>query len=473
MEIINHPIKPHKGKAWHSKSHPYFTKQAHNVVNAYIKHFSNEGDLILDPFGGTGVTAIEALGLRRKIIIIDLNPLACFITRQTCNDVDLDKFARAFLKVEEKVKNTLKAYEKLSESQINKIEIEYWYPQNIPLPKNADFGFVEDLFSHRQLLSLAFLFNEIKKIKDGNIREMMKFVFSSTISKVNLTYMPSEKGGKTVGGGGPSITGKYRYWRPKETRELPVWENFEARFRMILKGKKKWKEIINGYDILSNLNIIKGSSLELTDIIEENTIDYIYTDPPYGGNIAYLDLSTMWNAWLDFPISEEMRKDEIIEGGDLSKTQNEYEILLTKSFEQMGKALKKNGWLSCVFAHKKLEFWNVILDSCENNGMEFRGSVYQPTNNTSIHYKTNPANVLCSQRIASFRKTFTKSIRNKPDNLQTFILNEMERACLEDQGASIDTIYQRVLDNLLYNKTIGEAKKKGYLKHHKFLDDDS
>jgi len=49
MEIINHPIKPEKEKAWHYKSHPYFTKQAHNVVSAYIEHFSKEGDTILDP----------------------------------------------------------------------------------------------------------------------------------------------------------------------------------------------------------------------------------------------------------------------------------------------------------------------------------------------------------------------------------------------------------------------------------------
>lgn len=300
---------------------------------------------------------------------------------------------------------------------------------------------------------------------------MMKFVFSSTLSKVNLTYMDNKNRGPE--GGGSSVFGKYRYWRPKQEKELNVWKNFCNKFKYIYNAKKKWNEITYETNVDKNLSIIQGSAIELTDIIEENTIDYIYTDPPYGGNIAYLDLSTMWNAWLGFQVSDKIRKDEIIEGGDLSKGQEEYETLLHKSFEQMGKVLKKNSWLSCVFAHKKLEFWNVILDSCEDNGMEFRGSVYQPTNNTSLHYKKNPANVLCSQRIASFRKTFIKSKRQQPDNLQTYILNEMERACLEDQGASIDTIYQRVLDSLLYNKTIGEAKKKGYLKLHKYLDDDS
>jgi len=70
MEIINHSIKPEKGKAWHNKSHPYFTKQASNVVAQYIEHYSNEGDTILDPFGGTGVTAIEALRLNPRLLLL-------------------------------------------------------------------------------------------------------------------------------------------------------------------------------------------------------------------------------------------------------------------------------------------------------------------------------------------------------------------------------------------------------------------
>jgi hypothetical protein len=146
--------------------------------------------------------------------------------------------------------------------------------------------------------------------------------------------------------------------------------------------------------------------------------------------------------------------------------------LFAKSFVEMGKVLKKDSWLSCVFAHKKLEFWNTIVESCEENGMEFKGSTYQPTNNSSMHYKKNPANVLCSQRVANFKKTFHKSIRPQPDDLQKFIFNEIDRAILETHGASIDIIYQRVLDRLLQTKSMSEAKKKGYLALDKFLDDE-
>ena len=49
-----------QGDARHYGVHPYFTRRPANVVRAYIERFSRAGDTVLDPFGGTGVTAIEA-----------------------------------------------------------------------------------------------------------------------------------------------------------------------------------------------------------------------------------------------------------------------------------------------------------------------------------------------------------------------------------------------------------------------------
>ena len=471
MDIIKHPIKPQKEKTWHYKSHPYFTKQASNVVSEYINNYTIQGDTVLDPYCGTGVTAIEALSLRRKVIVFDINPLACFITEQNCLTIDLDKLYKQFRILEEKVKPTIDNYFKMSDKAIDKIELKYWYPKKIKMPLNADFKFVEELFTKRQLLSFSLILHKINKIKDNKIKSAFLFVFSASLAKANRTYMPSEKNGKQVGGGGSSIFGTYRYWKPKDLREIHVWENFVQRFKFYASGKEIWNNVVKGFDVKENLKVINDSVLNIKKYIEPDSIDYIYTDPPYGGNIAYLDLSTMWNAWLGFKVTKQNKEDEIIEGGDLGKSQENYEQLFSKSFEVMSKVLKKNGWMSLVFAHKKLEFWNTIIDSCESNGLEFIGSIYQPTNNSSIHYKKNPANVLCSQRIANFQKTFKYSKVEKSDDVANYILNEIERSCLETRGAPIDKIYQKVLDKLLDNKMIYEAKKKGYLKLDKFLDD--
>lgn len=45
----------------HFGVHGYFTKQTWNVVAEYIKNYSRPGDLVLDPFGGSGITAVFGL----------------------------------------------------------------------------------------------------------------------------------------------------------------------------------------------------------------------------------------------------------------------------------------------------------------------------------------------------------------------------------------------------------------------------
>lgn len=201
MDILKVSITPQKGKAWHNTIHPYFTKQASNVVSEYIKYYSNEGDTILDPYSGTGVTSIEALELRRKVIAIDINPLACFITEQTVKQIDINKFKESFVDISANVGKEIIRIDKANEEDFSYENIPFWYPKNVLMPSNADFHYVENLFSKKQLFALSILMNEINKIADDDIREQMKFVFSATISTVNLTYMPSEKEGKKVGGG--------------------------------------------------------------------------------------------------------------------------------------------------------------------------------------------------------------------------------------------------------------------------------
>src|SRR5947209_3732824 len=79
---IDAPIPADRqGARRHYGVHPYFTRRPFNVVRRYIEHYSREGDRILDPFGGSGVTAIEAFLSNRIGIQNDINPLANFIAK--------------------------------------------------------------------------------------------------------------------------------------------------------------------------------------------------------------------------------------------------------------------------------------------------------------------------------------------------------------------------------------------------------
>ena len=102
LEPISEPIK---GKfPVRYKLHQYWLRKPWYVIRQYIEHYTKEGDRILDPFVGSGVTACEALITRRKVIAMDLNSIAMLITKITClSPVDLNKFRDAFKKIEKKI----------------------------------------------------------------------------------------------------------------------------------------------------------------------------------------------------------------------------------------------------------------------------------------------------------------------------------------------------------------------------------
>src|SRR5213593_3327779 len=100
-------------EARHYGVHPYFTRRPANVVRAYIERYSREGDVVLDPFGGTGVTAIEAFLLGRKAIQNDLNPFANFIARNIADTTlaSITPLQKAFERVHHACENGLKEIE--------------------------------------------------------------------------------------------------------------------------------------------------------------------------------------------------------------------------------------------------------------------------------------------------------------------------------------------------------------------------
>src|SRR5580698_8933929 len=125
--------------ARHYGVHPYFTRRPANVVRKYVEHYSQGNDTVLDPFGGTGVTAIEAFLPGRTAIQNDLNPFANFIARNIA-DTSLPSSAplkQAFEKVEKACAHDLAEIEK--DEAIAQIFLkELPLPENIHLPKNSD-----------------------------------------------------------------------------------------------------------------------------------------------------------------------------------------------------------------------------------------------------------------------------------------------------------------------------------------------
>jgi hypothetical protein len=88
-----------------SKLHKYWSRKPWYIVEKYIEEYSRPGDVVLDPFCGSGAIGLECVLSDRDFIGYDLNPMAVFISKNTL-DVDFDsaKYQEEARVLEEKIK---------------------------------------------------------------------------------------------------------------------------------------------------------------------------------------------------------------------------------------------------------------------------------------------------------------------------------------------------------------------------------
>lgn len=444
-------IKKQSSKV-HFGVHGYFTKQAFQILRGYIENFTKPNDLILDPFGGTGVTLIEAIIKGRRAIHIDLNPLSVFWVNTLVEDVDLNKLIEEF----ESIKLKFLKRKAESESEIAEALDKYPYPHGIRLPKSSDVGTIEQLFSMRQLAQLAYLRHLIRQVKDRAIQDHLLLSFSSSLNKFNLTFHYT----KTDGGGDSAVFRYYRYRMAPDPGVLDLMEIFGTKFKRLIAAKREILRLVTHAD--SKAQIIKGTATDLV-AIEDESVDYIYTDPPYGKKIQYLDLSIMWNAWLDFEVSEEDYELEAIEGGEHNKTKDDYKNLISESIKEMYRVMKFDRWMSFVFQHQDPAYWHLIVDSAEKAGFEYAGAVRQNNGQTSFKKRQHPFTVLSGQLIINFKKVRNpKSLlkANLGGNVTDLVHQAIEDIIAYHNGATIEEISADITIKLMELHILDLVAKK-------------
>lgn len=399
--------------ARHYGVHPYFTRRPSNVVRAYIQQYSEAGDVVLDPFGGSGVTAVEAVLLGRRAIHNDLNPFANFITAVIA-DTSLDstvQLREAFRRVGERCYSKVRAVERATDSELEQFLSGVSLPENIRLPRSSDAEFFYDVFTPRQLAGLALIKSAIDAEPTENLRESLLLAWSASVAKLNKTFLSAK--GRVPSRGGSSIFSIYRYKLASETVELPIWETFKGRFANVVAAKNEILRIrdysnITGatqghIDSRKQLTILSQDAASLTGRIGKASVDYIFTDPPYGGHIAYLDLSILWNHWLGFSVKNP--DAETIVGGELRLSQDHYRAKLRASIRECFELLRPDRWLTVVFQHWDVSYFQVILDAVEEEGGILKAAITHDKDVIwSMHKKKNVESVLGGEMLLTFYK---------------------------------------------------------------------
>ncbi len=425
----------------------------------------------------------------------DLSPTAKFIAENTCKNIDIDKFQKLFDELYNKVNQNTEKYftvkcdkcgnnatithtiwerdKKTENEQIvlvkticshckskhertprsediktyklaQKDKITNWYPQTEMLTNGRllvkEKMRVSDLFNKRALHTLSNIWYEIENLENSPEKDILKFTFTSTIAQASKLVPVYSKKGRENQVGGWTIPG---FWLPEKYCEVNALNCFIERFKKIKRGK-----VISN----NNTNNIKWnveSAFKITNI-NSDSIDYIFTDPPYGDSVPYFEYQIIWASWLKHSLDYE---NEIIisDSKERNKDIHNYKNLLRLTFQELFRVLKPNGWLTVTFHNSHIQVWNALISSAQEAGFVYGNDCYVLTGRKSSNQLLRKGGSMTGDIYINFQKTIKKQ-KNIDANLQDVIkqiYKECEKIIIERGGtATTDQLARGILMNL-------------------------
>jgi len=161
------------------------------------------------------------------------------------------------------------------------------------------------------------------------------------------------------GGGGPFIAGLpgTLYVSSISVEKRPTFA-FENRIKTHLNAYKNFRRNNSSTVILSQ----SSSNLEN---IPTNSIDYIFTDPPFGGNLMYSELNFLWEAWLRVFTNN---REEAVVNNVQRKGLPEYQQIMEACFNEYYRVLKPGRWMTVEFHNSKNSVWMAIQEALSRTG---------------------------------------------------------------------------------------------------------
>lgn len=487
------------------KMHRYWARRPHNVFAHIIQHYTNPGDLVLDPFCGGGVTVVESLKLRRRVVGIDVNPLATWITQVEVEPVDLDELEKAFnewyewcveqvsplFKAEcgkcgnpdaqaewyewsnvvvcpecgkdvvladaKKEKNAVytctnefcstrfkpSGLERRSDKMmLVKTRCDICKETDVRKPKASDlelagkierdekrivkkeklfipddkfpdmnhvrendlyskgFYYFRDYFTPRQRIAIGRIHKILQEcLIEGAAYYSILTAFTSSLRNTNKLAARNVnwRGGNPEWGG-------HMYWPPNIYCEASPMTLLVKAINSQIKGKKYQKEEIGKFynphnsDFI-NHELIDGRTCVVLTKSSENiplfdeTVNAIVTDPPFGGNVQYLELSDFYLVWLkrlvQWDTSTNKSREAIQtrhQGFEGAKDMEHYERVLYNVFKECRRVLKPDGYMVMTFHNTDVRVWVALHNAVRRAGFRLpsyeevinRGILYQP-----------------------------------------------------------------------------------------------
>lgn len=395
-------------------SHIYWSQKPYNICDILIENLSTQGDIVFDPFLGSGVTILEAIRNKYNRVGVgcEINDAPLFIIKTllsgiNCNEYKLiskqlikdihslqhyyttkcpkcgkegvitsvifdkaDRQAKPIIKVinyhcscsSKSIKiNDTDDYNKMNQSYvISNIKDETL----IPNTKLAvyDNQHISQIFTSRNFKVLDELIGLIKNTKYNDV---FKYILMSILHLCKITDKHSNS--------------QWPLWIPKtdcvEKNILDIFEkkikNFEATIRYVSANYSN-----SQYKLLQ-----KGSQNISSNDIQDGSIQLIITDPPYLGQVAYSEYMQLYRPFLGLDYNLE---DEIVVSSAPSrdKTENNYFDLLDKVFKICSEKLKSEAYFCMYFHDSNLKVWDKLVTSLATHHLRYISQIHISKSNT-------------------------------------------------------------------------------------------
>ncbi|NPD45117.1 DNA methyltransferase [Lentimicrobium sp. S6] len=316
---------------------------------------------------------------------------------------------------------------------------------------NSGITHIHHFYTKRNLIALSGLNHSIEI---SALPTKMKFLLTGMINRSTQMNRVHVKNFFYGGGGWNAGHLKGTFYIPSLPVETSILEQISDKIKSYLKAINL---LSNEYTILQYV----GSASKTG--IEDSSIDYIFTDPPFGANIMYSELNFLPESWLRVLTNNQK---EAIENKTQGKSLLVYQQLMIECFKENYRVLKHGKWMTVEFSNTKAAVWNGIQTALQRAGFiianvaaidKKQGGMRSITTATAVRQDLA---ISCYKPSKHFISTFNKA-QNTNSAIWEFIMEHLEHLPIHlITGTSTSAIIERS-PKILFDRLIAFYVQKG------------
>jgi DNA modification methylase len=214
------------------------------------------------------------------------------------------------------------------------------------------FTAVEHLYSDRALLALSRLWTWAKEEDDPSLRRALKFWVEQAFWGLSWMNRYKANDHSQVNRAQNGV-----YYVSSMISECSPRYNLEG--SQPSRGKRAtlgqlWRSIRPDSDV----RISTGDAAQLP--LDNESVDYVFVDPPFGENIPYSDLAQIIEAW--HGVLTQVEREAIVDKAR-GKGNEQYAELMTACFQEFARVLKPGRWMTVEFSNSSNEVWAALQEA--------------------------------------------------------------------------------------------------------------